>query len=223
MAKIESGTIFKFELPFGFGSAYCKLVDFSNISEYEGITLKVFDYFEKEDIIDPIFFKDMPLFMNPIPIAKMPSIRGKYAWKTLGILKEDKDAEIPIHKRYVNNGFAWETIEEYKSREWFALVDLKKEVGPVHFDKVRHLEELFIRSTITIEERVVMTLLRAKGINVSDFFSKNCDDKVWRIDYKTQQFIPLYKRIPEVIRGKPLIKGFVPDEYLNFDWDSIKD
>ena len=223
MAKTESGTVFKFTLPFGFGAAYCKLIDFSNVSEYEGITLKIFDYFESDDVKDAAFFKGMPLFMNPIPIVKMPSIRGKYAWKKLGVLKEDTDSEIPIHKRYISNGFAWETIEEYESRQWYALVDLKKEVGLVHFNKVRHLEELFWRSTVAIEKRVVMTLLRTKGINVADFFSKNCEDKVWRIDYKTQQFIPLYKKIPEVIRGKPLIKGFVPDEYLNFDWNSVKD
>jgi len=163
MAKTESGTIFKFELPFGFGNAYCKLVDFSNISEYEGITLKIYDHFENDDIKDLALFKEMPLLMNPIPIVKMPSIRGKYAWKKLGILKEDTDAEIPIYKRYVSNGFAWETIEEYESRQWFALVKLREEVGPVSFDKVRHLEELFWRSTITIEKRVVMTLLRTRG------------------------------------------------------------
>ena len=223
MSKIESGTIFKFSIPFGLGVGYCKLIDFTHIFKYDAITIKIYDFFEDIEIKDPAFFKDMPLFMNPIPIVKMPSIRGKYAWKKLGVLNEIKDAEIPIYKKYVSNGFGWATIEEYEERQWYALVNLKDNIGPVHFNKVRHLEELFWRSTVTIEERMAMLKLRYQGIDVNDFFCKNCTDKSWRVDYQTQQFIPLYKKIPEVIRGKPLIKGYVPDEYLNFDWDSIKD
>ena len=64
-------------------------------------------------------------------------------------------------------------------------------------------------------------MLRYQGSNVEEFFKKNMDKDYWRTDFNTQQFIPLYKNIPEPIRGKPLIKGLVPDEYLNFDWDTI--
>jgi hypothetical protein len=219
MSKIESGPIFKFELPFGFGVAYAKLVDFSSLSEYHGITIKVYDFFEDTEIKDISFFKDIQSFMNPLPIAQMPTTRGKYAWKKIGVLKQESDSVIPIYKMPVYDGFAWDTLEKYESIEWNAYVDLRNDVGPVSFDKVRHLEEIFIRSTVTIEKRVVMQLLRYKEIDVKDFFSKNADSDSWKVDYNTQQFIPLYKTIPGPIRGKPLIKGWVPDEYLDWKWE----
>jgi hypothetical protein len=68
-----------------------------------------------------------------------------------------------------------------------------------------------------------MLLLRYKQIDVFDFFSKNSSSDSWKVDYNTQKFIPLYKKLPETIRGKPLLKGFVPDEYLDFDLGSVKD
>jgi hypothetical protein len=83
------------------------------------------------------------------------------------------------------------------------------------------LEELFWRSTITFEKRVVMQLLRFKGIDVKEFFENNCESQSWKVDYNTQKFIPLYKEIPEAIRGCPLLKGWVPDNYLDFDLCSL--
>jgi hypothetical protein len=112
------------------GVAYCKIVNFQSISLYYGITIKVFDYFEDVVIKDVEIFRGMPLFMNPIPIVKMPTLRGKFAWKKLGVLIEESDKNIPIYKRYVNEGFAWESLPEYKSREWNAFVDLKDKIGP---------------------------------------------------------------------------------------------
>lgn len=219
MNKIESGTIFKFDIPFNLGVAYAKLVDFSHLSQFDGITIKVYDYFIEEEIRDVSFFRGMSMFMNQLPIVKMPSIRGKYAWKKIGVLNEMSDSVIPIYKQPVYDGFAWDTLEKYESIQWNALVDLRNLVGPASFDKVRHLEELFWRSTVTIEKRVAMQLLRYKGVDVKEFFTKNSDDDAWITDFNTQQFIPLYKTIPEPIRGKPLIKGYVPDEYLGWKWE----
>lgn len=218
MSKIESGTVFKFNVPFGLGCAYGKVIDFSGLSLYYGITIKVYDYFEDKENIDASFFKDMPLFMNPIPVVKMPSLKGKYAWKKIGVIQERSDKDVPVYKQYAYEGFAWETLEEYENKEWHVLVDLKTTIGPVPFDKVRHLEELFWRSTVTIEERVAMQLLRYQKTDVEEFFRSKKDSSAWKVDYNTQKFIPLYKELPEAIRGRPLIKGWVPDEYLNFSF-----
>ena len=54
----------------------------------------------------------------------------------------------------MEEGFAFRSFECYNKKNWYAYVDLKKQIGPVTFDKVRHLEELFWRSTVTIEDRV---------------------------------------------------------------------
>jgi hypothetical protein len=218
MANIESGTIFKFNIPFNLGVAYCKVVDFSSLSMYYGVTVKVYDFFDSE-VSDVRIFRDVPLFMNPIPIARMPSVAGKYRWKRIGVLEESKDRDIPFYKEYIHEGFAWETLNEYISKEWYVLVDLKDKLGPVNFDKVRHLEELYLRSTVTIERRIAMQLLRYRGIDVEDFFIKNSADSNWRTDFNTQKFIPLYKTLPEAIRGRPLLKGWVPDAYLDYKWE----
>ena len=218
---MDSGTVFKFDVPFGLGCAYGKMVDFSGLSLYYGITIKVYDYFEDKENIEASFFKDMPLFMNPIPVVKMPSLRGKSAWKKIGVIKERSDMDIPVYKRYAHEGFAWETLEEYENKEWYAFTDLKTEIGPASFNQIRHLEELFWRSTVTIESRVAMQLLRHQKADVEEFFSSKDESKSWRVDYNTQKFIPLYKDLPEPIRGRPLIKGWVPDEYLNFSFSQF--
>jgi hypothetical protein len=223
MSKLESGAIFKFIIPFDLGHGYCKIMNFTNVDKYHGITVYIYDFFDAGEINDVNFFKTVPLFMNPIPVVKAPSVRGKYAWKKIGVLKENKDEGIPFYKECSVNGFAFETLEEYTNKEWNVLARLKERIGPVNFNEIRHLEELFWRSTVTIEKRVAMQLLRYKQVDVIDFFTKNSSGESWKVDYNTQQFIPLYKKIPEVIKGKPLIKGFVPDEYLNFDWDTLKD
>jgi hypothetical protein len=176
----------------------------------------VYDYFGNDEIKDADFFKGMSLFMNPLPIAKLPSLTGRYMWKRIGVLHEQCDKDIPIYKKYVHEGFGWETIEEYEKRQWYARVGLQDDIGPLNFDTVSHLEELFLRSTLTIEKRVSMQILRYRGVNVKEFFSANCTDDSWKVDYNTQKFIPLYKTIPNAIKGKPLIKGFVPDEYLSY-------
>ncbi|MFL9482679.1 hypothetical protein ACI6Q2_07850 [Chitinophagaceae bacterium LWZ2-11] len=221
MEKIETGTIFKFTIPFNLGIGYAKFEDWSDQSQFYGFLIKVFDFFEDKEIVDMEIFRDLPLFMNPIPISKRPTLKGKYSWKKLGVLKEKIDLETQVFKRYQYNGFAWGTLEEYQEKKWYADVNFKESIGLLDFDKVRHLEELFIRSTVTIERRVAMQLLRYKGIDVEHFFDKNAQDRNWIVDFYTQQWIPLYKLIPLVIRGKPLIEGFVPNEYLNFDWNSI--
>ena len=64
-----------------------------------------------------------------------------------------------------------------------------------------------------------MLLLRYKKINVKDFFLAHSEKDSWKVDYNTQQFIPLYKNLPPAIRGKPLIKGLVPDEYLDYSFE----
>jgi len=219
MASIESGTIFKFNIPFEMGLGYAKLIDFSSLDLYYGITIKVYDYFENVEIKDEEFFRGKPLFMNPIPIAKMPSIRGKYAWKKVGILHEAADSEKPIYKDYVYEGFAFDTLEKYQKKEWNAMIIGNGKIGPLPFEKVRHLEELYLRSTITIEKRVAMQLLRYKNVDVKDFFSTHSSDSIWEVDFNTQQFIPLYRHLPAAIRGKPLIKGWVPDKYLDYTFE----
>jgi len=219
MKKIETGTVFRLPISFDMGDAYCKLIDFSNVSMYYGILIKVFDYFESKKIEDVEFFRGMPLFMNPIAIARMPSVRGKYAWKKIGVIKEYSDGNVPVFKDIDGNGFGWDTLEKYKSMKWYAKVNFNERVGPVDFDKVRHLEEVYLRSTITIEKRIAMQLLRYKGIDLEAFLTLHAPDMNWKVDYNTQKFIPLYKTLPVPIRGMPLIKGYVPDEYLNWKWE----
>jgi hypothetical protein len=220
MAALESGTIFKFNLPFDMGAAYAKVIDFGEVISYAHILVYVYDYFDDKEVTSADFFKDVPIYMNPLPIALPPTVRGKGAWKKIGILREEKDKIIPAFKDPVYEGFAFNSIEKYREVEWEARINLKDKIGPLHFDKVRHLEEIFLRSTTTIEKRVVMNILRHKGEDVEAFFNKNMKEgKAWFLDYKTMRYIPLYKDIPEPIRGKPLVKGYVPDEYLNWSWD----
>ncbi|MFT3676821.1 MAG: Imm26 family immunity protein [Chitinophagaceae bacterium] len=218
MSSIVSGTIFKIKIPFNLGYAYCKVIDFSALSIYNGVLVKVYDFFSEESIKSVDFFKELPLLLNEIPMFRMPTLKGKHKWERIGVLKEEKDAFIPAYKICQREGFAFDTIESYESEKWYALINYKEELGPLPFKGVRHLEELYLRSTVTIERRIAMAFLRTKSIDVEVFFQKQTIDNNWLTEFNCQRVIPQYKDIPEPIRGRPLVKGYVPDEYLNFEW-----
>jgi len=220
--NFSSGTLFKIPLPFDFGFAYCRLDNYTNVSTYDGVVISVFDFFGEIDNKEPGFFENTPFFMNAIPIVKMPTLKGKYAWQKLGELSPGSFV-LPAFKIPEINGFAWSNLSDYQDVKWFARVNLKEDVGPINFNQVRHLEELFIRSTVTIEQRIAMTILRHQKIDIEGFFNKHMMETYWKTDFKTQKFIPLYKNLPEEIRGRPLIRGFVPEKYLDFDWNNVLD
>jgi hypothetical protein len=71
MSKIESGTIFKFNVPFNLGVAYAKMVNFSQLSMYDGITIKVYDYFIDKEINDVGLRKKRQIMIESTVINEM--------------------------------------------------------------------------------------------------------------------------------------------------------
>jgi len=213
-------SILQFKLPHDFGFAYCKLVNYENVNTIYMYHIQVYDYFDNGGTKSASFFEDKEFFLNTIPIVKKPALRGKGAWKLLGEINRAIDYEIPYFKSPVQEGFAFDSLEDCLERKWEIVGNITNYQGPYEYTQVQHLEELYIRSTVSIEHRVAMELIRENNDNISDYYDikKNNGD---RADYNTMRFIPLYKKLPKAIREKPLIKGFVPDEYLNFDINKL--
>lgn len=217
---MDSGSVFKFKLPFGFGYAYCKLINYEHFDTFYKYHIKIYDYFDDGKVNKVDFFRSRNYFINTIPIFRAPNLRGKGAWKLLGVLQEERDNIIPYFKSPVSEGFAFHYFEEYEARKWEIVEGIKNYKGNYSYSQVQHLEELYTRTSLSVENRLALELIRERKEDISKYFDLKND--VGAItNYHTMRFIPPYKKLPEAIREKPLIKGIVPDEYLDFDVNSL--
>ena len=73
MNRERSGEIYSLDLDFDLGKVYIELLDFTDISDFDGVLIQVYDCLPMDNDDKPIF--------GPVPIQDYPVIRGKYAWK----------------------------------------------------------------------------------------------------------------------------------------------
>src|SRR5688500_2820170 len=90
-----SGSILEFKVPLNLGYAYCKILDFRNIREFDGVLAKVFDFIVKYPINDINVLRDKDWFFGAKRLMGLPNTRGKGAWKFKGVLISKDDDLIP--------------------------------------------------------------------------------------------------------------------------------
>lgn len=69
------------------GYAYAELLDFSDVSEFDGILIKVFEHVDKKVDQGEMDISEISLSkirLGPLPVNKYPAIRGKNCWSFLG-------------------------------------------------------------------------------------------------------------------------------------------
>jgi hypothetical protein len=214
---METGSVLKFKLPCDLGFGYARLIDFTSISKIDGTIIKVYDYYghETKDDIEEICKHDY--LLNAIPLVRVPNLKGKDCWKLLGVKPMDDDNDLPDFKYKIHVPVMDESTLD---PNWKVSLNFgtTKDDSFYPYSKVRHLEQRIFSTRLTIETRSAIEILRKKNENIGDYFDIESEKKV--VYYRSIN-IPIFSTIPKEIRGKALIQGRVPNEFLNY-WETNK-
>lgn len=93
-----SGTVLEFKIPNGLGFAYCKILDFRSIREFNGVLVKVYDHIADESVSDLAVLANSDWLFGAVRMPGLPNTRGKGAWKHKGALIAGEDVDIPDFK-----------------------------------------------------------------------------------------------------------------------------
>jgi len=197
-----SSSVLEFKVPLDLGYAYCKVVDFKHIREFDGVLVKVFDLIVQEPIKDINILRERDWLFGARRLYKLPNTKGKGAWKVKGVLIAEDDNIIPDFK-YAPK--ASPLVEDESSiKEWYVnrnLVDVSYEKTCTH-DQVNHLEDTVLSSQYGIEVRTAMEYIRINGKDVAAYF--DLKDIRNKNIYRQMINVPVYKTVPKEIRGKAL-------------------
>ena len=168
MIAKNSGKIFRFELDFNLGYAYCMTFDFTDLSPFSGNIIKVFDYLEKEinPEIDIYELLRRPSIIGHHPMIKLPNSRGKGAWKLVGQIKH----LIPPHLIFKYNLQSHTNKDWTKLKKWQTWENFKNITYNVSYSKIRHLEMSDLYGKESLKIRTTMYYLIMNNKKVSDFY-----------------------------------------------------
>jgi hypothetical protein len=194
-----SGSVFEFKLPFDIGFGYCKIIDFRAIRKFDGVIIKVFDCIPKKPLNDIDSLVNVDYLFGARRLADIPNTRGKGAWKMRGILVAADDRVIPEFK-YSNKSFPL-IKDESTISPWFVVRNINQ-ISEVSYpyESIKHLEDTVITGQLGIEIRTAMEYMRENKMDITKYFDVSVTVN-WNI-YRTILNIPIYKNIPNEIRGK---------------------
>jgi hypothetical protein len=194
-----SGSILEFKVPLDLGYAYCKILDFRSIREFDGVLVKVFDYIVKEAINDITILRDKDWLFGARRMPWLPGTRGKGAWKMKGALIAEDDNIIPDFKYCIKSSPF--VIDESKLEPWFAIHNINQScVEPDGYESVKHLEDTVVSGRLGIEIRTAMEYCRVNKIDIKKYF--DLDETINKLVFSQMNKVPIYSTIPKKIRGK---------------------
>lgn len=197
-----SGSVLEFKVPLDLGYAYCKVLDFRHIREFDGALAKVYDYIVKEPLKDINILSDKDWLFGARRMPWLPNTRGKGACKFKGVLIAEEDNTIPDFKV---SPLASPLIEDQSTiTKWYVnrnINELSYENVCSH-DQVKHLENTVLTSQLGIEIRTAMEYCRAHNMSIDQYFDLNDDAN--KFNYVNMINVPIYSTIPKEIRGKAL-------------------
>jgi|SRR5450432_2749490 len=194
-----SGTILEFKIPLDLGYAYCKILDFRYIREFDGVLVKVFDHIVKEPVNDINILREKDWLFGSRRMPWLPGTRGKGAWKIKGVLLAQDDSVIPDFKYCIKSSPFSE--DESKLEPWDIVRNIKDYI-PSEYEKVKHLEDTVVSPRPAIEIRTAMEYYRMQNVDVKKDFDLN--KTINELIYKQMMHVPIYSTIPKEIRGKAL-------------------
>jgi hypothetical protein len=194
------GSILEFVVPLDLGFAYCKIFDFRNIREFDGVLVKVFDNIVKKPLNEISILREKDWLFGARRMPWLPGTRGKGAWKLKGVLIGEDDNVIPDFKYCIKSSPFVE--DESKLEPWDAVKNINKYV-PSPYENVKHLEDTVVSPSPAIEIRTAMEYCRINGIDIKKHF--DLSTTINELIFKQMIKVPIYKTIPKEIRGKALI------------------
>jgi hypothetical protein len=196
-----SGSILEFKVPPNLGYAYCKILDFRSIREFDGVLVKVFDHIVKEPIKDIKILGEKDWLFGARRMPWLPGTRGKGAWKFKGILISKEDNIIPDFKYCLANSYLVQ--DSSKIGPWYVIRNIREmSKQPYLYNQIKHLEDTVLSPRPGIERRTAMEYCRIHGMNVKKLF--DLKEPGNKIVYTQMINVPIYSKIPKEIRGKAI-------------------
>ena len=167
-----SGNIYSIKLEFDLGLVYAELLDFSDVHDFDGILIQIYNY---NDVHNPKTINDIDEIRNlgilfgPVPINKYPSTTGKFAWKLIG-KSPDYSKESPWFKSFRGNLFKennWNNLNPWFKSKYF---DNDSKDIECSYGEVRTLETVILNHQEMIKIKVSMIYLINQGKNVGDYY-----------------------------------------------------
>jgi hypothetical protein len=196
-----SGTVLEFKVPINLGYAYCKILDFRYIREFDGVLAKVFDHIVSEPIEDINILREKDWLFGARRMPWLPGTRGKGAWKMKGILIAEDDNVIPEFKYSTK----YSPLEEDKSKlgPWYVIRNINESSKDTYpYECIKHLEDTVVSPRPGIETRTAMEYCRIHNMSIEQYFDLGNQGN--EITYKQMINVPIYKTIPKAIRGRAL-------------------
>ena len=173
MKKETSGNIYKFQLEHNKGYCYAELLDFSDISDFDGILVQVYDFGNEEDVsIDQI--KASKIIFGPAPMNKYPNERGRGAWKYIG-KSDDYCKTSPFFKSL--RGIIIKDNNWSNLSPWFKIQSFEENSEPIpsDYEAIRYLETKVLNHPDSIRIKLTMMKIIKDREKVSDYY--DLDDR----------------------------------------------
>jgi len=174
MIKENSGKIYRFKLDHNYGFGFVEIYDFTDISEFDGRIIYVFNRVDKEEKSNYDLNKiaESGLSLGPIRTVSFPGTRGKNASKYIGQRTELIINEIPETKEFhglLVNENNWNKLNRwYRSEKFEELFS-----NFVNYTELRHLETRILSSIVGISTKFTMKKIIDENKKVSDLYDLN--------------------------------------------------
>ncbi|WP_299442856.1 hypothetical protein [uncultured Aquimarina sp.] len=174
MIKENSGKIFRFKLDNNFGFGFAEIYDFTDVSEFDGRLVYVFNRIDKgeksEYNLNEII--ESGISLGPIRSVNFPGTRGKYASKYIGQRTNLLINKIPETKEFQGiliNENNWNNLTKWYRSDKFEQLDSRF----VSYSKLRNLETRILSSIAGISTKFTMKKIIDENKKVSDFYDLN--------------------------------------------------
>jgi hypothetical protein len=174
MIKENSGKTFRFKLDHNQGYGFAEIYDFTNIHEFDGRVIYVYNLTEEEtrseyDLED---IHKSGIAIGPIRIMDFPRTRGKYALKYIGQRSDFLITEIPITKELnemIIRESNWNNFERWYRSDNFTNGDFIFS----KYSELRNLETRILSSTVSVATKFTMKILIDNNKDVAEYYDLN--------------------------------------------------
>jgi hypothetical protein len=196
-----TGSVFQFYIPEIKKYEFCKFFDFKHLSEFHGLLAQVYDRFSdtEDNSIEELITCDW--LFGARSMNRWPNMRKDARWKSLGILSGPADDFVPDFK----GSHSYPSIVEDEShiKSWYVIHKLVQSED-CDYSQVHHLERIIITtSSLGLAWRTGMEYCRINNLPIEKFYDLN--DIGVKNTYLQMINVPIYKSIPEAIRGKAIL------------------
>ena len=171
MRNTRSGNIYKFEMEFNQGWAFAELLDYSDISEFDGRMIQVFnitDTNKNQNLMTVDEIINSGVLFGPAPLNKYPNVKGRNAWILYG--RNERCSTKTVITKHLRGLLAKDNWSELKP--WFKQFPFQSEQAPIecNYEEVRNLETMILNHPDTVRTKITMMKLIEKHEKINKYY-----------------------------------------------------